>query len=310
MTNSKTPIRVALDWTPNTIHSGLFLAHAKNLYSDAGLDVQLLPPDPSYSTTPAKRLEAGEADLAICPSESIIAYAESAKPNFQLQAIYAILKQDASAIVTKADEILRPRDLEDGVYGSYGARYEDAIVREMVNIGGGDGSKVRMESSKGKLSLFEELKKGTIDATWIFLPWEGVEAQLEALALNVFRMEDAGIPYGYSPVIARNAASEKLSDDVLGRVVQATRRGYEMARTDAATTVQVMKEQCPGKSTDFLEMSQSDINGFYGENDEAGELGTMRLERWQGWIDWLKEKRLVMKEDLRVEELFTNRFFE
>jgi len=309
MSDTKTTVRVALDWTPNTIHSGLFLAQAKNLYSEANLDVQLLPPDPAYSTTPAKRLEAGEVELAICPSESIIAYAESNKTNVQLQAIYAILQKDASAIVSKNDEILRPRDLEDALYGSYNARYEDAIVREMVNMDGGDGSRVKIEGSKGKLSLFDELKKGTVDATWIFLPWEGVEAQLQALCLNVFRTEDAGVPYGYSPVIARNAVGKEVSEDALRRFVQATKKGYEMAAADCATTVEVMKEQCSGKSTEFLEMSQNDINGFYGETDDSNQLGMMKLEKWRAWVEWLKEKKLVVKQDLSVEEMFTNGFF-
>jgi len=308
MSIPRTTIRIALDWTPNTIHSGLFVAQAKNLYSDVGLDVQLLSPDPSYSKTPAKRLENGDVDLAICPSETIIAYAESAKPNFHPQAIYAILQQDASAVVTKSDEILRPRDLEDGVYGSYGARYEDAIVREMVSANGGDGSLVRIESGKAKLSLFEELKKGTIDATWIFLPWEGTEAQLENICLNVFRSEDAGIPYGYSPVIARNAASENLDEDALTRFVHATRKGYEMAMTETVMAVQVMQEQCPEKSREFLEMSQSDINGFYAEA-EGAELGVMSLEKWQSWVDWLKKRKLVTKQGLQVDLLFTNKFF-
>ena len=57
-------LRVALDWTPNTIHSGLFLALEKKLYEDQGLEVELLPPDAEYSSTPAKQLEKGEVDLA------------------------------------------------------------------------------------------------------------------------------------------------------------------------------------------------------------------------------------------------------
>lgn len=92
-----TTLRVALDWTPNTIHSGLYLAKEKGFYKEHNLEVELLPPDAKYSKTPAKRLESGEVDLAICPSESCIAYNETGK--MQLQAIYAILQKDASAIV-------------------------------------------------------------------------------------------------------------------------------------------------------------------------------------------------------------------
>lgn len=115
-------IRIALDWTPNTIHSGLYLAQAKGIYSKHNLNVELIPPDAKYSKTPAKQLEAGVVDLAICPSESCIAYNESGK--MKLQAIYAILAKDASAIVglEKLDSM---RELGQGKrYGSYNARYE------------------------------------------------------------------------------------------------------------------------------------------------------------------------------------------
>ena len=166
---------------------------------------------------------------------------------------------------------------------------------------------VRIENPKARLSLFKELKKGTIDATWIFLPWEGTEAQLENICLNIFRTEDAGIPYGYSPVIARNAASGKLDKDALRRFVHATRKGYEMAMAETAATVRVMQEQCPEKSMEFLQMSQSDINGFYAEA-EGGELGLMRLEKWQCWVDWLRERSLVTKQGLQIDLLFTNEF--
>jgi ABC-type nitrate/sulfonate/bicarbonate transport system substrate-binding protein len=117
---ASTTLRIALDWTPNTIHSGLYLAQQKGYYAKHNLTVELLPPDAAYSKTPAKQLELGEVDLAICPSESCIAYNESGK--MQLQAIYAILQKDASAIVgTKLNSM---RELGEGKrHGSYNARY-------------------------------------------------------------------------------------------------------------------------------------------------------------------------------------------
>lgn len=43
--------------------------------------------------------------------------------------------------------------------------------------------------------------QGHADATWVFMGWEGVEAQQKGLELNVFRLGDYGINYGYSPVL-------------------------------------------------------------------------------------------------------------
>lgn len=300
--SSVTTIRVALDWTPNTIHSGLFVAQAKGLYSHAGLDVQLLPPDASYSTTPARRLEAGEVDLAICPSESCIAYAESGK--MRLQAIYAVLQKDASAIVSVGNTVTSLRDLQRGKYGSYNARYEDHIVRAMVDADGGDGGKVMIEGTKGKLSLFDELKAGNVDATWIFLPWEGVEARQEGVKLNVFRTEDFGVPYGYSPVIAYNAsASTSISDEALHKFVGATRKGYEVALNDPDAAVQALREHClPPRSDEFLMQSQKDINKYYQDHET---LGSMESAKWETWLNWLKERNLVARQDLSAGDLFT-----
>jgi hypothetical protein len=66
MSQPSAVIKVALDWTPNTIHSGLFVAKSNGLYQSRDLDVQLLSPDAKYSKTPAKRLEDGEVDLVSC----------------------------------------------------------------------------------------------------------------------------------------------------------------------------------------------------------------------------------------------------
>lgn len=299
---SQPTIKIALDWTPNTIHSGLYIAKAKGFYSQAGLNVELLPPDTSYSKTPAKILESGDVDLAICPSESVIAYAESNKPDFHLQAIYAILQKDASAIVSLEDGINRPRDLEDKIYGSYNARYEDHIVRAMISADGGDASRLRIEGSKGKLSLFDELKQKSVDATWIFLPWEGTEAQDDALAMKIFRTGDFGVPYGYSPVIARNT-KKSLPDDILAKFVQATRKGYEMAMSQPDAAVQALQDHCnPQRSAGFLLQSQQDINDYYSDGTVLGE---MKLEKWQVWLDWLIERKLVTS-SLSTSKLFAN----
>lgn len=297
-------IRIALDWTPNTIHSGLYIAKQKGYYAKHDLDVELLPPDAQYSKTPAKQLESGEVDLAICPSESCIAYNESRK--LQLQAIYAILQRDASAIVATA--LGSMKELSGKRYGSYNARYEDAIVRAMVSRDGGDGSSVDIERSEGKLSMFEAVKAGRVDATWIFLPWEGVEAEVEGVETKHFKLGDYDIPYGYSPVIARNAASS-LAYDVLNAFVAATREGYEHAISHPSDAAGVLRAvTMPPRSMDFLEKSQSSINQFY--TDEGNKLGYMEPARWRAFLTWLRELGLLTgPQEIQEYAIFTNEFF-
>lgn len=298
-----TKLRIALDWTPNTIHSGLYIAKEKGYYANRDLDVELLPPDAQYSKTPAKQLEAHEVDLAICPSESCIAYNESGK--LQLQAIYTILQRDASAIVGTALSSIK--DLSGKRYGSYNARYEDAIVRSMVTQDGGDGATIEIERSEGKLSMFEAVKAGRVDATWIFLPWEGVEAELEGVKTHYFKLEDSDIPYGYSPVIARDAGASP-ADEVLKAFVAATREGYQHAiehPSDAADLLQGVAT--PQRTNDFLEKSQVSINQYY--TDGNGKLGSMDPTKWKTFLSWLRDQGLLAgPRPVQENAIFTNKY--
>lgn len=302
---SPSTIRVALDWTPNTIHSGLFLALAHKFYEEVNISVEILSPDANYETTPAKRLAAGEVDLIICPSETIIAYNETdARNPMTLEAIYAILQRDASAIVTCSDKFKNLKDLESGTYGSYNARYEDSIVRDMISSSGGKGEDMNIKSEVGKLSLFDAVKKGDLDATWVFMPWEGVEAEMEGVKLNVFRTGDFRIPYGYSPVFARRNDGG-LEDDFIKRFVEATRKGYKLAQDDPAAAVAVLRDQAsPQRSDEFLLKSQIAINEFYG--DEQTMLGRIDGSKWWQWLDWLSGKGLLQETHLQAGKLFTN----
>ena len=300
---STTTLRIALDWTPNTIHSGLYLAKDKGIYQKHNLNVELLAPDAQYSKTPARRLQDGEVDMAICPSESCIAYNESGK--MRLQAIYAILQRDASAIVgTKLNSM---RELGQGKkYGSYNARYEDAIVQAMVSKDGGYGQHVKIERSEGKLSMFDAVKKGEIDATWIFLPWEGVEAELEHVQTKHFKLEDYDIPYGYSPVIARNA-DKSPSDETLKAFVLATREGYEHAVQHPHDVTDILHHVTkPQRSKDFIHRSQASINHYY---SDGHKLGFMDSTKWSAWLKWLKDYELLTgPNELQDENIFTNEF--
>lgn len=195
-------ITVALDWTPNTNHCGLFIAKAKGLYAAKGLDVVLRSPHvDEYKSTPASHLVTGDAQLAITPSETVVSHntwPDDSKP--KLKAVATLLQEDTSAIVTlKSSGIDRPSKLDGTTYGSYGARYEGRIVQQVIKNDGGSGSYKEVVSPM--LGLWNTLLKGACDATWVFMGWEGVEAALKGVELNVFKLNDYGVAYGYSPVM-------------------------------------------------------------------------------------------------------------
>lgn len=133
-----------------------------------------------------------------------------------------------------------------------------------------------------------------------------MEAELDGAPVYAFKTEDYGVPYGYSPVIARKSDSS-LPSDVLKKFVAATAIGYEYAVRDAREAVAVLQPHCrPERSERFLALSQDRINNFY--IDESSKFGYMDPAKWQAWTAWLKEEGLLQR-DLDMKELFTNEFF-
>jgi ABC-type nitrate/sulfonate/bicarbonate transport system substrate-binding protein len=52
--SERTPIRIALDWTPNTNHTGLFVAQQEGWFADAGLDRTRSPTRRPAAPTPCR----------------------------------------------------------------------------------------------------------------------------------------------------------------------------------------------------------------------------------------------------------------
>ena len=234
-------IVIALDWTPNINHIGFFIARELGYYQDAGLDVKIIDPsEDNYAITPAKKVETGIADFALCPMESIISYKTKSNP-FNLIATATIYKEDLSAIVTLKDNgASSPKDLDNKVYASYQARYEDEIVKQMIRNDGGNGD-IKIEYPE-KLGIWETLLKGKSDSTWIFMNWEGVHAQEKGIDLNVFQMKDYAIPYSYSPVIAANANLISKNKSSYSAFLTASKKGFLYAKDHPQQTVEVLSK--------------------------------------------------------------------
>lgn len=300
-------LTVALDWTPNTNHAGLFLAQQQGLYAAAGLEVVLhSPAADDYATTPARRLLAGECDLAIASSETVLSYRTAAAP-VEVTAVAALLQADTSAIaVLAASGIERPAQLDGQVYASYQARFEDRIVQELIKNDGGQGT-LQLEYPP-KLTIWDCLLRGQAAATWIFLGWEGAQAKLANVALRTFALGDYGIPYGYTPVLVSTPAQLTARREAITRFLQATEAGYQQAAADPATAARLLTQTgLPDfADTTFVQTSLELLQPYF--LNEAGQWGHMQLAKWRAFVQWLTEQGLLVPTPLTApEKLFVNR---
>ena len=127
-------VRLALDWTPNTNHTGFFVAQSKGWYSDAGIALKIIP---YTETTPETLIAAGQAECGISFQDSLtFAYAAGAP----ITSVMAILQHTASAIAVLASgPIARPRDLDGKTYGGFGYPADDPTIKVVIKHDGGKG---------------------------------------------------------------------------------------------------------------------------------------------------------------------------
>jgi len=309
-------IVLALDWTPNTNHTGFYVAQAQGLYERAGLSVRIVSADEDdYATTPAKKVATGAATFAISPSESVISF-HTLDARTPLVAIAAIVQRDTSAIVTLRESGRdRPATLDGATYASYGARFEDAIVAQMIRNDGGRGEFTA--TTPPKLGIWNTLLAGDADATWVFMPWEGVEAEWQGVELNAFRLADYNIPYGYTPLLLAHPDTIAEQADAVRAFVQASAAGFQFAAAnpDAAADLLVDTSRHPTlENREFVRASQRVLAGEY--LNAQGGWGTMERARWQQFVDWLAEQRILKttsgqeigRGQVDVGALFTNAF--
>ncbi len=294
-------IRLALDWTPNTNHTGFFYGMKKGFYSEMDINLVILSPNSdNYQRTPAKKVEMGDADVAIAPIESVISYRTKANP-VKMRAVAALLREDLSALCVKKG-VNRPAELDGKLYGSYKARYEDGIIRELIKNDGGQGE--IGVTYPPKLSIWQEFLDDKIDFTWIFKNWESLDQGSNQDGLNYFNLRDYGIPYGYSPILMCTEEAMESKREALRNFLQATKKGFlESAKNpvEAANTLQSYLPPADMERMDVLS-AQKYVSQFYG--DETN-WGVMEPEKVSDFLNWLK-KRGLERTNVAAEELYTN----
>jgi len=215
-------VTMALDWTPNTNHIGLYVARELDYYAEAGLDVEILP----YTDTSAGALVAnGVADFGIVGSISLMTQRTAGA---DLKAVYAVTQTETGRLVFNADraDIQRPRDLDGLTYGGFGSQWENALITSMIRADGGEGT---YETVTLGTSAYEALANGAVDFTLEVYTWEGVKAELDGKAQRAFRYADFGVPDQHTTLIGSSDAYLGANPETAAAFITATQRGYAYA---------------------------------------------------------------------------------
>ena len=177
-----TKITFCLDWTPNTNHTGLYVAQQMGYYEQEGLDVQIVQPPEDGA---ALMCSAGQAQFAIEAQDTMAASLDSDAP-LDITAVAAVLQHNTSGIMSrKGDGIDTPAGMTGKTYSTWESPIELATLETVVNGDGGDFSKVKLIPN----DITDEpaaLAAHQTDAIWVFYGWGGINAKQENTDCDFF----------------------------------------------------------------------------------------------------------------------------
>ena len=307
---SLTPVSLAFDWTPNTNHTGIYVALAQKLYEEEGIELKILPY--SDSVSPDVLVNAGQVDVGISSTESITVDAASEAP---VVSIAAIIAHNTSALaVLKSSGISRPAQLEGKIYGGYGAPFEEPVISTIIKNDGGTGA---FKNVTLGVEAIEALKSKRVDFAWIFLGWQGVEAKREGLPIVTFPIDAYGIPDYSTPNIITSAETLEKKKDLLKRFMRATARGYEYARTHPRESAQMLIDAVPPGTfpdTGLVFESQEYLSPRYA--DQGEKWGVQSPESWHDYPKFMLDNKSVFDAEgspvtaIDFDSLYTNELLE
>jgi ABC-type nitrate/sulfonate/bicarbonate transport system substrate-binding protein len=305
-----TTLTLALDWVPNTNHTGIYVAMQKGWYKEEGLDLQILPY--ADGASPETLVANGKADLGIAGGEGAITAVAAGQP---LVSIAAIIQKDTSAFVTRKDSgIASPKQFEGKRYAGFGAAYEEPVIAAMMKADGSTSTKFQNVTTN--VFGFEAVAGKQADIVWIFMGWDGVQAQMQNIELNIIPPTKYGIPDRPTPIIITNTANTTAKADALKKFGKATARGYDFAIANPKEAADLLIAGAPKgtfSNTDLVYKSQEYLSPRYKEG--ADKWGVQNLKAWTDFPKFMYDNKLLLDsagkpitKELDYGKLFSNEF--
>lgn len=284
-------VTFVLDWTPNTNHTGLYVADALGYYEDAGIEIEIVqPPEDGAEALVAS----GKAQFGISFQDTIAAAYTSDSP-LPVTNVAAVINHNTSGIISRKDKGIDSfKNLENHTYATWDSPIEQSVIRAAMAAEGGDFDKVNLVSTY-VTDVYAALQTDMIDSVWVYEGWDVASAKVNGLEYNYldFAKADSVLDY-YTPTII--AGNDLLESDpqLVKDFLAATQKGYEYCVENPEEAAGILCNAVPELDSALVGESMSFLaTAYVGDGDGWGYFDG---ERWSAFYDWLYENGLIEKE--------------
>lgn len=290
--DGKTKITLCLDWTPNTNHTGFYVAQEKGYFEEAGIELTIVQPPENGA---AAMCAAGQAQFAIDAQDTLAPAFARSEP-LAVTAIAALIQHNTSGIISRKGEGMdTPKGLEGKTYATWDNPTEQAILTNIMAADGGDFSKVNLIPNK----ISDEagaLREKLTDAIWVYYAWGGIATELSGLDFDYFNLKDENNLFDYyTPILIGNNDYLEKNPQQVTAFLNAVKKGYAYAIANPEEAAQIL---IAGDTTGSLKDSEQLVlasQKWLADHyiADAQQWGYIAPERWDRFYTWLSDNNLV-----------------
>lgn len=294
--NEKTKITVCLDWTPNTNHTGMYVALDKGYYDEAGLDVTIV--QPPENTGAVQVCASGQAQFAVECQDTLAPVFTSDSP-LDVTAVAALLQHNTSGIMSKAGEGMdTPKGLTGKTYLTWDAPVEQAMMKNVINGDGGNWDEVKLIPNV-VTDEAQDVNVNPDHAIWVFYGWGGINAKVNNVDVDYFYFKDINETFDYyTPVLISNNEFLSSNPDAAKAFLKATQKGYEYSIENPEEAAEILIKSDETGSLTGSETLVTESQKWISEQyiADADRWGYIDPQRWDRFYAWLWDNQLIEKE--------------
>ncbi|GIP14495.1 nitrate ABC transporter substrate-binding protein [Paenibacillus montaniterrae] len=297
--NELRKVQLMLDYTPNTNHTGIYVARDLGYFAEQGLEVEIIAPADGGADA---HVAAGNVEFGVSYQENVTLSRIAGLPVVSLA---AVIQHNTSGFASPKDKgIETPKQFEGMRYGGWGSPIEQATIESLMLAADADYDKMEI-INMGNSDFFAAIERD-IDFAWIFYAWTGIEAELRGVDLNMIYMKDynENLDY-YTPVLVTSESLIAEDPELVRSFVAAVAKGYQYSIEQPEQAAEVLIAAEPDLNPELVKASQQWLSPRY--QDDAPRWGEQKLSVWEGYADWMFSNGLLEGE-LEAEKAFTNEF--
>ncbi len=279
-------VRIALDWTPNTNHTGIIVASALGYFAEEGLAVEILEPT---ETASIPLVAAGRSEFGVSMQEYVTMGRAQGVP---VVSIATLFQHNTSGFAAPRDRgIAGPADLEGLRYAGWGSDLESVMIRTVMESVGADFDTVTMINI-GMLDFTTAVRRDLADFYWVFYGWQGIHAKLQGIEFDFLPLPElAEVLDYYTPVIVTSERMIEERPEVVRRFLAALTRGYVYATLHPAEAAEILLGHAPELDSELVHASQAWIAEQMA--DDIDRWGHQEADVWTRFAAWALENGLI-----------------